>query len=467
MKRLISVLLALSLAVTLCVTAAAEGGSSYKDFSPRALADGETLRYGIDVSQFQGKIDWKTVAESGVDFAIIRAALRGWGAEGRLLEDTRFRDNLTEAHKYGIHVGAYIYSQATTLEEAREEAQYLVGCVKDYQIDLPLVIDQEFAEQGASYIGRLYSAQLSKQEMTDICNAFCAEVERLGYQSMVYSNPFMLTSHLYPDQLGRLWLACFDTSAKYNGPYEFWQCSATGRIPGISTDVDLNFWFAGSAAPAPVMRFTDVPSTHWAYLDLRTAVMKGWIDGYPDNTFRPSNTLTRADFVTMLARLSGETIAQAAAGVFPDVPADQYYAASVAWAVSSGIISGFPDGMFHPAEQITREQMAHIMALYLKHIGKDTAVQGASVDSQIADLNAIGDWALNDVRFCYSVGLLNGRDSCFVPAGTATRAEGSTVLARLYRYAHGELEPPAPPVQETPDPSYGVILSLPEVHIGA
>ena len=161
MKRLFSVLLALSLAVTLCVTAAAEGGSSYKDFSPRALADGETLRYGIDVSQFPSKIDWKTVAESGVDFAIIRAALRGWGAEGRLLEDTRFRENLTEAHKYGIHVGAYIYSQATTLEEAREEAQYLVSCVKDYQIDLPLVIDQEFAEQGASYIGRLYSAQLS------------------------------------------------------------------------------------------------------------------------------------------------------------------------------------------------------------------------------------------------------------------------------------------------------------------
>ena len=472
MKRLLSALLALTLAVTLCVTALADGDlSCFDDYKPRALADGETLRRGIDVSQFQKEIDWKAVADSGVDFAIIRVAMRGWGAEGRLLNDTRFKKNLSEAHENGILVGAYIYSQAITIEEAREEARYLVEAVKDYTIDLPLVFDQEFAEQDGSYVGRLYTAQLSRQEMTDICNAFCAEVELLGYDSMVYSNPYTLNTHLYADQLGRLWLAHFVKETNYQGSYEFWQCGIANGLPGIATDVDLDFWFAGASEPMPVMRFTDVPTTHWAYLNLRAAVRSGWIKGYPDNTFRPEATLTRADFVTMLARLSGEPLDEAAASAFPDVAAGQYYAASVAWAVRSGIVSGFPDGTFHPAESITRQQMARIMTQYLKHIGRDTSVQDATIDSRIADRSAIGDWALNDVRFCYSVGLLNGRGSSFVPAGTATRAEAGTVLARLYRYMHGELEQPkapaqpTPPPQETPEPYYGVVLSLPEVHI--
>ena len=466
MKRLLSVLLALTLAMTLCVAALADGdGSSFEDFKPRALTDGETLRRGIDISQFQGQIDWKAVADSGVEFAFIRVAMRGWGAEGRMLTDTRFKENLSEAHKNGVLVGAYVYSQAITTEEAREEAQYLVEAVKDYTIDLPLVFDQEFAEQNGDFIGRLYTAQLSRQEMTDICNAFCAEVELLGYDSMVYSNPYTLSTYLYPDQLGRLWLANHAPETNYNGSYEYWQCSAEGKIPGIAYNVDLDFWFAGASAPMPTMRFTDVPSTHWAYLDLRTAVSKGWIKGYPDNTFRPEATLTRADFVTLLSRMSGEDLSAYEPSAFPDVAGDAYYSKSVSWAVKAKIVNGFPDGTFKPKQNVTREQMAHIMRLYLIHKGLDVSRIDTAVDKKISDLSSIGSWARDDVRFCYNAGLLNGRGSSFVPNGTATRAEAGTVLTRLYRYEHGELEQAAPPAQETPDPDYGVVLSLPEVHI--
>ena len=244
-----------------------------------------------------------------------------------------------------------------------------------------------------------------------------------------------------------------------------WQCTDTGRVPGISGNVDLDFWFASDSAPQPAMRFTDVPATHWAYADLRTAVSHGWVNGYPDNTFRPSGTLTRADFVTMLARLSGDDLTVYAGTPFPDVPQDKYYAASVIWAVRSGIVSSFPDGTFRPTEPITREQMAHIMTLYLTHIGKEIAQPDGSVDSGITDLNEIGRWALADVRFCYGVGLLNGRGSRFVPAGTATRAEAATVLARLNRYANGEPAQPGVPTPIQPDPGVGVVLSLPELHI--
>ena len=472
MKRLLSALLALTLAVTLCVSAAAEG-DRFENHTPRTLADGETLRYGIDVSQFQGEIDWEAVAESGVEFAFIRVCFRGYGAEGNLARDSRFKYNLTEAHKNGILCGVYIHTQAVTTEEARAEARYIVDHIQGYDIDLPIVFDQEFLDNANGFYGRLYDANLSKQQMTDICNAFCAEVERLGYDSMVYSNPYMLSTYLYPDQLGRLWLANHVDKTSYTGSYEYWQCSSTGRLPGIDYDVDLDFWYAPANAPLPFMRFTDVPATHWAYRDLRFAVSQSWIKGYPDNTFHPSATLSRADFVTMLARLSGEEIPACDTAPFPDVPAAKYYAQSVAWAVQSGILSGFPDGTFHPTENVTREQMAHIMRLYLQHKGMDVSDIDGAVDAEIADLAAIGPWALDDVRFCYAVGLLQGRRDGFIPAGTATRAEAGTVLTRLHRFENGEAPIPQPTPAPTPDPAptptpvpdYGVVLSVPEIRI--
>ena len=452
MKRILSLLLALTMTLALCVSVMADGSSNpYEAFRPRALRDGETLLRGIDVSQFQGDIDWKAVADSGVQFAIVRVALRGWGASGNLLEDVSFRKNLTEAHNNGLLVGAYIYSQATTPDEAREEAQFLAARVRDYQIDLPLVFDQEFADQGGSYLGRLYNAHLSRQEMTDLCTAFCTEIERLGYDSMVYANPYMLNNHLFPEQIGRLWLANFTTETSYGGSYEFWQCSSTGKVPGIAYNVDLDFWFSSSAAPL----FIDVSADHWAYRDLCTAVEEGWIKGCPDGSFLPADSVTRAQFVTMLARLSGDALPEVDERPFPDVPTDQYYAASVAWAVRSGIINGYPDGTFGPDDTITREQMAHIMTVYLKHLNMDTTSFDAAVDSEIPDLNQISDWALNDVRFCYAAGLLKGRPSGFDPAGTASRAEAGVVLARLHRVVESF----------TSTEGSNVVLSVPHLHI--
>ncbi|MBQ9045754.1 MAG: S-layer homology domain-containing protein [Oscillospiraceae bacterium] len=201
---------------------------------------------------------------------------------------------------------------------------------------------------------------------------------------------------------------------------------------------------------APV-RLRDIRG-HWAVDNIAAAVARGWVTGYPDHTFRPNTTLTRADFVTLLSRLSGETIPECTAAPFPDVPATKYYADSVAWAVESGIVSGFPDGTFHPTENVTRQQMAHIMRLYLQHKGLDVTVKDTTVDEQITDIGSIGRWALDDVRFCYAAGLLQGRSNGFVPAGTATRAEAATVLMRLFDYENPPVEPEAPddPTPETP-----------------
>ena len=185
-------------------------------------------------------------------------------------------------------------------------------------------------------------------------------------------------------------------------------------------------------------------SDHWAADMIDIAVSKGWVTGYPDNTFKPDSTLNRADFVTLLARLSGETIDPVTENPFPDVPADEYYTASVAWAVSAGIINGFDDGSFRPKAAITREQMAHIMTLYLKHKGMN--VQAAEESSiNIPDLDQIQAYAKDDVLFCYANSLLNGRSEGFVPQGNATRAEACTILLRMHDYlhAHAAEETPA------------------------
>ena len=199
-------------------------------------------------------------------------------------------------------------------------------------------------------------------------------------------------------------------------------------------------------------------SDHWAADMIDIAVSKGWVTGYPDNTFRPDNTLTRADFVTLLARLSGETVEPVTTNPFPDVPADEYYAASVAWAVSAGIINGFENGTFQPKAAITREQMAHIMTLYLKHKGMQIQVPEANT-ADIPDLDQIQPYAKDDVLFCYANSLLNGRNEGFVPQGNATRAEACTILLRMHDYLHAhpvqpaDDEPPAETVtEETPVP---------------
>lgn len=223
---------------------AANVPTNYDEAYPKQVP-GATIRRGIDVSAWQGTgIDWASVANSGVEFAIIRAAWRGYGT-GSLSQDDYFVRNIAGAKANGLKVGVYIFSQAITPEEAVEEANFLMNTIQGYDIDLPLVIDYEFAYYSDGSPGRLRAANLSRQAGTDICNAFCAAVESKGYEGMVYANPSMLSNYLYRDQLGRLWLAHYTAQTDYEGDYEFWQFTSKGVLPGITgtATVDMNFWF--------------------------------------------------------------------------------------------------------------------------------------------------------------------------------------------------------------------------------
>lgn len=202
---------------------------------------GYNIIEGIDVSKYNGTIDWVTVKNSGIDFAFVRTSYRGYGT-GKLANDPSAAVNMKNAAAAGIRVGAYIFSQAITIEEAQQEADYLLNSVKGYNITMPLVFDYEYFSGG-----RLDKAKLTNRKRTDICLAFCDRIKAAGYTPLVYANKSMLTNDLYASEISSkypVWLAHYTSATNYAGDYSFWQYTEKGSVSGISGNVDKNIWYA-------------------------------------------------------------------------------------------------------------------------------------------------------------------------------------------------------------------------------
>lgn len=194
---------------------------------------------GIDVSSYQGEPDWQKVADYGVEFAMIRVGLRGYGT-GKLKEDPTAHYNLEGATKAGIAVGVYIFSQATNTEEAAEEAAFLLDIIKDYEITMPVVFDWE---QVSADDAR--TANMDKETLTACTLEFCRIVEEAGYQPMIYFNRHQATELLELAELTDypFWLAAYNDRMYFPSRFQMWQYTDSGRIPGIEGKVDLDMWF--------------------------------------------------------------------------------------------------------------------------------------------------------------------------------------------------------------------------------
>ncbi len=195
---------------------------------------------GIDVSKFQGKVDWKKVKEDGVEYAFVRVGYRGYGSSGKLVTDEAFEDNIKGATSNGVDVGVYFFSQAVSEEEAIEEANYVLEAIEGYDVTYPIVIDiEEVTDSDAR------TADMTQEQWTKNCIAFCETIKAAGYTPMIYGNLKTYFIMLDMTQLEAYdkWFAQYDTSVYF--PYEFdiWQYSESGKVNGISTDVDLNVSF--------------------------------------------------------------------------------------------------------------------------------------------------------------------------------------------------------------------------------
>ena len=214
------------------------GSKKVKEFA--YIEDGETRSIkGIDVSAYQGDIDWELVASSGVEYVFVRLGYRGYGT-GKLVLDEKFEENARGAAEQGIGVGVYFVTQAVTPEEAKEEAQFVLDTIKDLEITWPVALDME---EAASADAR--TALLTNEERTDNCIAFCEEIKKAGYRPMLYTHIRWFIEELQLERLTEYdkWFAQYFNRPFF--PYEFqiWQYSSTGRIDGIKGDVDYNIRF--------------------------------------------------------------------------------------------------------------------------------------------------------------------------------------------------------------------------------
>ena len=227
--------------------------------SPRS--SNYTSRKGIDVSKWQGNINWQAVKNSGVEFAYIRVGYRG--LDGELYEDEYFRQNMAGATAAGIRVGAYIYSEAVTEWEAIAEANFTIGRIYNYNVTMPIVIDYEYCGGSKADRCRLSHSGQDMNERTTVCAAFCNRVKQLGYTPCVYANKNTLNNIINGAWLAnyyKIWVAQYFydpalddeyyhsypwRATNYDGVYDFWQFSSQGTcVSGISsTYVDLDYWY--------------------------------------------------------------------------------------------------------------------------------------------------------------------------------------------------------------------------------
>ena len=207
------------------------GGVQYTFGADGALANSSGSR-GIDVSKWQGNINWAAVKASGIDFAIIRLGYRG-SQTGVLVEDPTFRKNIQGATAAGLRVGVYFFTQAVTEAEAVEEASMCLQLCSGYNLAFPIFID---TEDGARAQG------LDRGTRTAICNAFCQTVANGGRRAGVYASTYWFNNQLNAGSLGgyTIWVAQYAAACQYGGKYHMWQYSSKGTVSGVSGACDMN-----------------------------------------------------------------------------------------------------------------------------------------------------------------------------------------------------------------------------------
>lgn len=191
---------------------------------------------GIDVSRYQGNINWSKVAADGVEYAFIRAGIRG-STEGNLVEDQYFESNMKGALNHDIAVGVYFFSQAITEAEAVEEASMVLDLIAPYEVTYPIVIDiEEVTSDNAR------TKNLTQEEYTKNCIAFCETIKNAGYTPMIYGNlkSFMIMLDMEQLEDYEKWFAYYNDPVYFPYQFSIWQYSSEGAVGGISTDVDMN-----------------------------------------------------------------------------------------------------------------------------------------------------------------------------------------------------------------------------------
>ena len=246
---------------------------------PDGSAIQNVLARGIDVSRWQGEINWSQVAADDVSFVML-------GTRSKGVVDPYFHRNIQQASAAGVKVGVYIYSLAVTVEMAEAEADFVLDLIHDYPVSYPVAFDMEDSTQG----------NLSKEELAAIANAFCKKISDSGYYPIIYANENWLKNKLdmslmdYP-----VWVARYSARPSYQNPV-MWQATSTGSVKGINGNVDIDFQFKDFSGQIPANTWHTIngkryyysnyakqknawaqDSSDWYYMDSEGLASTGWI----------------------------------------------------------------------------------------------------------------------------------------------------------------------------------------------
>ena len=193
----------------------------------------KVLAKGIDVSSWQGDIDWQKVKSSGIDYAILRC---GYGSDIKSQDDTQFARNMAECERVGMPFGVYLYSYANTVEKAKSEAQHILRLIGNHKLQYPIYYDLE--DSGTT-------GRCSKELILEMAKAFVNVLESKGYWVGIYANTYWNNTYLtdsWYDTKAR-WVAQYHNKCTYKGEYGMWQYSSKGRVNGIKGNVDMNYCY--------------------------------------------------------------------------------------------------------------------------------------------------------------------------------------------------------------------------------
>lgn len=220
------------------------------DGLPEYTGDAYDTRLGVDVSFYQGEIDWEAVAADGVEFAMIRCGYRG-SESGTIVVDEQFENNINGALAAGLDVGVYFFSQSTGAIEAAEEANFVLDLISGYDITMPVAFDWEPLEGSRA-------EDIDRSELTASAVVFCEMVKDAGYTPCVYLYRYTGYYEYMMERLAdyELWVGALGSWPDFYYRHMLWQFSMTGRVDGIDADVDLDYQFI----PRPADTEIDPPT---------------------------------------------------------------------------------------------------------------------------------------------------------------------------------------------------------------
>lgn len=383
----------------------------------------------IDVSKWNGTIDWDTVNKSNIDGVIIRV---GYGVSG---VDGQLSANVEACNRLGIPYGLYLYSYAYDANYAYAEAVALVDRISDLDLDLsfPIYYDLEKFSSWTDSSGTTRSAPTTVSEYEEIVATFISTMNDLGYKNMVsvYSYRSYLETKLNSDVILPYvsWVAAYTKTLDYENSLSIfgmgWQYTSSGTIDGIDGNVDMSC-FEGYLL-TDYMPFKDVSSSYWYYDTILEAYQSGLVYGTDSTHFSPNGKMSRAMVATVLWRMAGTPNVSGISG-FSDVKNNLWYSKAITWASNLGIISGYGNGKFGPDDPITREQMAVMLRNYcLKYKKMNTTSTNNLTD--FSDYKKVSSFAKSAVAWAVDKGIISGTETKKLnPKNNATRAECTKML---------------------------------------